>query len=64
MAEIRGDDIRKDLFDLRDEEYAEFHRKLVPGEEKIIGIRVPVLRITQKDYTALKKKTLMRYLDV
>ena len=44
MAEIRGDDIRKDLFDLRDEEYAEFHRKLVPGEEKIIGIRVPVLR--------------------
>ena len=59
MAEIRGDDIRKDLFDLRDEEYAEFHRKLVPGEEKIIGIRVPVLRnYAQKDYTALKKKNL------
>ena len=58
MAEIRGDDIRKDLFDLRDEEYAEFHRKLVPGEEKIIGIRVPVLRNYAKGLYRSEKENL------
>lgn len=37
--------IREALFALQDEEYAAFHRKLVPGmEEKVIGVRVPDAR--------------------
>lgn len=36
--------IRKDIFSLADEKYRQFHSKLVPGEDTIIGVRVPVLR--------------------
>lgn len=43
-AEITGNDIRAHIFSLRDSSYKEFHSKLVPGEESIIGVRVPVLR--------------------
>ena len=41
--------IRKELFQLQDLKYREFHNALVPGEEKLIGIRVPVLRQYAKD---------------
>lgn len=41
---ITTESIRKDLFSLADEKYRKFHSKLVPGEETIIGVRVPVLR--------------------
>lgn len=58
MEEINGEDIRRDLFNLRDEEYAEFHRKLVPGDEKIIGIRVPVLRNYAKGLYRGQKENL------
>lgn len=39
-------DIQKDLFALADKEYAAFQAKLTPGVEadKIIGVRVPILR--------------------
>lgn len=37
-------DIRKKLFELKDEEYRKFHSKLCPGIDNIIGVRVPVLR--------------------
>lgn len=54
MQEVKSENIRKDLFDLRDEKYAQFNRKLIPTEEQIIGVRVPVLR----DYA---KKLYRRY---
>jgi len=41
--------IRKELFQLQDLKYREFHSTLVPGEEKLIGIRVPVLRNYAKE---------------
>lgn len=41
--------IREELFQLQDLKYREFHNALVPGEEKLIGIRVPVLRQYAKD---------------
>lgn len=41
---ITPESIRKDIFSLADEKYRQFHSKLVPGEETIIGVRVPVLR--------------------
>lgn len=42
--------IRKELFQLQDSKYLEFHSTLVPGEEKLIGIRVPVLRNYAKEF--------------
>ncbi len=57
MAGVDGKNIREALFELKDEKYAEFHQKLVPGEEKIIGIRVPVLRNYAKElYWSEKEK--------
>ena len=36
--------IKKELKQLVDEKYREFHKGLCPGTENILGIRVPVLR--------------------
>ncbi len=41
--------IRDDIFSLRDEAYKEFHSQLVPGEQAIVGVRVPVLRQYAKE---------------
>lgn len=39
-------EVRKRLFELQDEKYAEFQRKLIPTVEKesVIGVRIPELR--------------------
>ena len=44
--------IQEELFALRDEEYAVFQQKLIPGvpAERIIGVRVPELRKLAKRY--------------
>ena len=52
--------IRKDLFNLADEEYREFQNKLCPGIDNIIGIRVPVLRKYAKE---LAKGDFREYLE-
>ena len=36
--------LREQLFQLADENYREFHSKLVPGAHNILGVRVPCLR--------------------
>ena len=41
--------IEKELFELQDKKYQEFQKKLCPGTESIIGIRVPVLRNYAKE---------------
>ena len=43
--------IIKELFALRDESYRAFHKKLIPeiSEDKIIGVRTPVLRAYAKE---------------
>ena len=33
--------IEKELFDMQDKKYQEFQKKLCPGTESIIGIRIP-----------------------
>ena len=45
-------DIKKRLFECRDLDYALFQSKLIPNvsKEKIIGIRIPSLRILAKEY--------------
>ena len=37
-------EIIKDLQELADEKYKNFHKSLCPGTENILGIRVPILR--------------------
>ena len=41
--------VEKELFNIQDKKYQEFQKKLCPGIENIIGIRVPVLRNYAKE---------------
>ena len=43
--------LQKQLFELQDLKYRDFHAKLLPGidKETIIGIRTPILRKFAKD---------------
>ena len=42
-------EIRSKLFSLQDKKYQEFHSKLCPGVNNIIGVRVPVIKKIVKD---------------
>ncbi len=54
-------DIEKELFELQDKKYQEFQKKLCPGTESIIGIRVPILRNYAKEL--LKKYDLKELME-
>lgn len=41
---ITTEAVRERIFSMAEEKYREFHTGLVPGEDKIVGVRVPVLR--------------------
>ena len=47
-----GNTLHKELFALQDKEYRDFTAKLTPSidKEKIIGVRVPVLRKFAKEF--------------
>ena len=52
--------IKEELFKLQDKKYQEFHSKLCPGTNNIIGVRVPILR----DYAKkLAKDNWKEFLD-
>ena len=55
--------ITEELFQLRDESYHAFHKKLIPNvpEEKIIGIRTPALRAYAKELA--KEKDVAEFLQ-
>ena len=44
-------DIQKRLFEVRDEKYREFHKKLIPNvdEKRLIGVRTPQMRQIAKE---------------
>ncbi len=42
-------DVKKRLLELAEPEYREFHGKLLPGVEDILGVRVPALRKLAKE---------------
>ena len=50
-------DIQSKLFDLQDIKYRDFHAKLMPtvNKEKIIGVRIPVLRSFAKEFGKTKE---------
>ena len=58
---MNNEQIRKQLFELQDKKYKEFHSTLCPNTDNIIGVRVPELRklaqnIVKEDiHTYLKK---------
>lgn len=56
--------IKKKLFRLQDVCYGDFHSKLMPNiaREKIIGIRVPVLRRFVKDLSEAEKEDFLQQL--
>ena len=58
------DNIKKKLFRLQDGCYGDFHSKLMPNiaREKIIGIRVPVLRRFVKDLSEAEKEDFLQQL--
>ncbi|MCQ4021576.1 MULTISPECIES: DNA alkylation repair protein [unclassified Ruminococcus] len=43
------DRIYNKIFELSDEKYKSFHSSLVPGNDKIVGVRVPKLRLLAKE---------------
>ena len=59
------DNIKKKLFRLQDVCYGDFHSKLMPNiaREKIIGIRVPVLRRFVKDLSEAEKEDFLQQLS-
>ena len=50
--------LQQQLFVLQDEEYRDFHSKLMPNipKEDVIGIRVPVLRKFAKEFAKSDEK--------
>ena len=53
-------DIQAKLFELQDIKYRDFHAKLMPtvNKEKIIGVRIPVLRSFAKEFGKTKEARL------
>ena len=46
---MSNEEIKKYLRDNADPAYGEFHRRLVPGTDDIIGVRLPVIRALAKE---------------
>lgn len=42
-------DIRQELFKLREERYREFSSSLIPGSKPLLGVRIPILRKLAKE---------------
>ena len=55
--------LQKELFELQDTAYRDFHSSLIPGIDKsdIIGIRTPVLRTFAKKFA--KTEEAARFMD-
>ncbi len=54
------DEIREKLYGLAEEDYKEFNRKLLPGVERVIGVRLPAMRKFAKE---LAKEDFRSYLE-
>ena len=57
-------EIKKELENLADKKYREFHKGLCPGTENILGVRIPVLRNYAKKLSIEKEiKYLLENID-
>lgn len=55
MCNNKKEEIRKELINLADEKYRNFHSNLCPGVENILGVKLPILRkiaknLSKEDY--------------
>lgn len=62
------EEIRKKLFELQDLKYREFHSKLCPGIDNIIGVKIPKVRalvkeILKNDYHEYLEKVDNKYYE-
>lgn len=62
------EEIRKKLFEIQDLKYKEFHSKLCPNIDRIIGVRIPNLKemakdIVKKDYVKFLKEIEDEYYE-
>lgn len=55
--------VKKDLKELSDKKYQEFHSKLCPGINNILGVRVPILRKYAREFLKNFKNMTYRDLD-
>jgi len=53
-------EVRKRIFELADTSYKEFHSKLCPGINNIVGVRVPILRNYARE---LSREDFRKYLE-
>ena len=60
MCNNKKEEIRKELINLADEKYRNFHSNLCPGVENILGVKLPILRKIAKD---LSKEDYNNYLN-
>ncbi len=49
VESILSDRIKERILEMADEEYRQFHSKLVPGIDNVLGVRLPRLRELAKD---------------
>lgn len=49
MTKFTTDTIKEKLFELQDRKYSEFSSGLIPGENNLIGVRIPLLRKFAKE---------------
>ena len=54
------EEIREKIYGLAEEDYKEFNKKLLPGVEHVIGIRLPALRKLAKE---IAKEDYRTYLE-
>ncbi len=65
---MERDKITQYLFENQDSKYRDFHSKLIPGIENIIGVRVPILQklakqIAKGDYSSYLKQLDFQYYE-
>ena len=55
------ENLKKELFEMQDLKYRDFHSRLLPGidKETIIGIRTPMLRKFTKEYARLRRQIFL-----
>lgn len=58
---MTNQEIRKRIEELADKKYQEFHTRLCPNSNEIIGVRVPVLRNFAKEM--IKEENIEEYLE-
>ena len=54
------EDIREQLYQLAEDDYKKFNQKLLPGVERVLGIRIPVLKQLAK---SIAKNDAVTYLN-